>query len=50
MAYYRADATAEEMRNYESWRMTDDFHLFDPMELLKLKVQSLPPGQSARTG
>ena len=35
MAYYRADASDEEMRNYETWRMTDVFHLFDPMELLK---------------
>jgi len=38
MAYYTADATPEEMHNYEIWRLTNDFHLFDPMELLKLKV------------
>ncbi len=35
MAYYRADASPEEMTNYETWRMTAVFHLFDPMELLK---------------
>lgn len=35
MAYYRADATQEEMENYEIWRMTAMFHLFDAMELLK---------------
>lgn len=35
MAYYRADASDKEMRNYETWRMTDLFHLFDPMALLK---------------
>ena len=35
MAYYRADATPEEMDNYQAWRMTAIFHLFDPMELLK---------------
>ncbi len=36
IAYYRADATAEELANYEKWRMSGIFHLFDPMELLKL--------------
>lgn len=35
MAYYRADASAEEMTNYETWRMTAVFHLFDPMQLLQ---------------
>ena len=34
MAYYRADASAEEMANYERWRMSAEFHLFDPMEVL----------------
>jgi murein DD-endopeptidase MepM/ murein hydrolase activator NlpD len=36
MAYYRADASAEEMSNYEKWRMSATFHLLDPMQLLKL--------------
>ena len=35
MAYYSADASAEEMSNYETWRMTTIFQIFDPMELLK---------------
>jgi len=35
MAYYRADATAEEMSNYETWRMSAVFELFDPMELFE---------------
>jgi murein DD-endopeptidase MepM/ murein hydrolase activator NlpD len=35
MAYYRADATSEEILNYEHWRMSAIFHLFDPMQLLK---------------
>jgi murein DD-endopeptidase MepM/ murein hydrolase activator NlpD len=35
MAYYRADASADELANYESWRMSAIFHLFDPMQLLK---------------
>ena len=34
MAYYRADATAEEMKNYSTWRMSAVFHLFNAMELL----------------
>jgi len=34
MAYYRADASADEMANYEKWRMSAVFHLFDAMELL----------------
>jgi murein DD-endopeptidase MepM/ murein hydrolase activator NlpD len=38
MAYYRADASPEEMRNYETWRMTAIFHLFDPMQLLQPDV------------
>jgi murein DD-endopeptidase MepM/ murein hydrolase activator NlpD len=39
MAYYRADATSEEMDNYETWRMTAVFHLFDPMELLAFGIR-----------
>jgi murein DD-endopeptidase MepM/ murein hydrolase activator NlpD len=35
MAYYRADATKQEMENYTTWRMTAMFNLFDAMELLK---------------
>ena len=38
MAYYRADATKEEMDNYTTWRMTATFHLFDPMQLLKDEI------------
>jgi murein DD-endopeptidase MepM/ murein hydrolase activator NlpD len=34
MAYYKADATPEELANYEKWRMSGFFRLFDPMELL----------------
>jgi len=34
MAYYKADATPEELSNYEKWRMSGAFHLFDPLELL----------------
>ena len=34
MAYYRADATAEEITNYTIWRMSAVFHLFDAMKLL----------------
>jgi murein DD-endopeptidase MepM/ murein hydrolase activator NlpD len=35
MAYYRADASADELANYERWRMSAVFHLFDPMQLLE---------------
>lgn len=34
MAYYRADASPQEMSNYERWRMSAEFHLFDPLALL----------------
>jgi len=34
MAYYKADATPEELANYEKWRMSGIFRLFDPLELL----------------
>ena len=34
MAYYTGDATPLEMQNYETWRMGDSFHVFDPMLLL----------------
>jgi murein DD-endopeptidase MepM/ murein hydrolase activator NlpD len=34
MAFYRADATPDELKNYTLWRMSGRFHLFDPMELL----------------
>jgi murein DD-endopeptidase MepM/ murein hydrolase activator NlpD len=33
MAYYEADTTGEERANYEKWRMSGIFHLFDPMEI-----------------
>ncbi len=36
MAYYRADASADEMAAYEKWRMSAVFHLFDAMQLLAL--------------
>lgn len=36
MAYYKADTSAEERANYEKWRMSGTFHLFDPMELLRI--------------
>lgn len=36
MAYYVADTTDDERANYEKWRMSGVFHLFDPMELFKL--------------
>lgn len=35
MAYYVADTTDEERANYEKWRMSGVFHLFDPMDLFK---------------
>jgi murein DD-endopeptidase MepM/ murein hydrolase activator NlpD len=35
MAYYKADTTAQERANYEKWRMSGVFKLFDPMELFK---------------
>lgn len=34
MAYYKADATPAELANYEKWRMSGKFQLFDPLELL----------------
>ncbi len=34
IAYYRADATKPELANYERWRMSGEFVLFNPMELL----------------
>lgn len=33
MAYYRADTTDAERANYQLWRMSGQFHLFDPMLL-----------------
>lgn len=36
MAYYTADATPEEMETYQTWRLSDIYHLFDPMILLTL--------------
>jgi murein DD-endopeptidase MepM/ murein hydrolase activator NlpD len=35
IAYYEADTTNEERANYEKWRMSGIFHVFDPMELLQ---------------
>jgi murein DD-endopeptidase MepM/ murein hydrolase activator NlpD len=37
MAYYKADTTDEERANYEAWRMSGVFHLFDAMELLTIQ-------------
>lgn len=34
MGYYRADMTPAELKNYELWRMSGTFHLFDPLLLL----------------
>lgn len=34
MAYYRADTTEAERANYQRWRMSGEFHLFDPLQLL----------------
>jgi len=34
MSYYRADATPQELANYQEWRMSGIFHLFDPITLL----------------
>lgn len=34
MAFYRADTSAAERANYDSWRMSGVFHLFDPMKML----------------
>lgn len=33
LAFYRADTTESERANYDTWRMSGQFHLFDPMEL-----------------
>lgn len=37
MAYYKADTTEEERANYETWRMSGTFHLFDALLLLTLQ-------------
>lgn len=37
MAYYTADATATESKNYETFRMSGQFHPFDPMLLLTIQ-------------
>jgi len=34
MAFYRADETPEESKNYTLWRMSGSFKLFNPLELL----------------
>lgn len=36
MAYYRADTTDAERANYQRWRMSGEFNLFDPLELLTI--------------
>lgn len=33
IGYYKADTTAEERANYETWRMSGTFQLFDPLKL-----------------
>ncbi len=38
MAFYTADETKQEAQNYETWRLSAIFHLFDPMQLLTLKL------------
>ena len=39
MAYYTADATPEEMANYQTWFMDGQYQAFDPMIIL---TQGLP--------
>ncbi|GAB4502056.1 MAG: hypothetical protein Fur0035_16020 [Anaerolineales bacterium] len=34
MAFYRADTSQAERDNYQRWRMSGIFHLFDPMEMM----------------
>ena len=34
MGDYRGDITIEEMKYYFLWRISGDFHLFDPLDLL----------------
>ncbi len=36
MAYYRADTSEAERANYQRWRMSGEFRLFDPLELLTI--------------
>ena len=43
MGYYRADMTAAEMENYRLWRMSGQFHLFDPLDLLSPKPAAATP-------
>lgn len=44
MAYYDTSRTEEEAVNYCIWRVSDIFHLFDPMDLLSYRTS--PPGKS----
>jgi murein DD-endopeptidase MepM/ murein hydrolase activator NlpD len=37
MAFYRADTTEAERTNYQTWRMSGTFHLFNPMDLLTVQ-------------
>jgi len=39
MAFYRADTTEAERANYQHWRMSGIFHLFDPLELLTIRPE-----------
>lgn len=34
LAFYRADTSEAERSNYDRWRMSGKFHLFDPMEMM----------------
>jgi hypothetical protein len=36
MAYYTGDATANEMKNYETWFLSNQYQVFDPMILFSL--------------
>jgi murein DD-endopeptidase MepM/ murein hydrolase activator NlpD len=48
MAYYTADYTDEEMKNYILWRMSGSFTPFDPMILLSQKLPT--PGIQTDSG
>ena len=42
MGYYRADMTRAAMENYKLWRMSGQFHLFDPLDLLAPRPSATP--------
>ena len=43
MGFYRADMTPAEMENYKIWRMSGQFQLFDPLDLLAPKPATATP-------